>query len=216
MRLSGSGSETVEIDPAEFHDNLGALIGDFLHQAAGRGSDVWPEELWKGMFADQAGAKLKEELTRIWRNFRNSPYTEQAGRCWDEVPFLLKLAPELRVEGRFDRLLQNRAGELVLVDYKTHRVPAERVKEIGVSYFPQLQLYSLAVKALWGRLPDRAVLFFPYPNQGVEVPLDRDSLGQLSAEVKLMAALIEEHDLPGDYPKGGDCRKCGYQWWCRF
>ncbi len=218
MLLSGSGPEPVEIDATGFQDNWSALIGDFLHRAASREGDAWPEELWKVTFGGQPGdgqAKLKEELTRIWQNFRNSPYTERAGRYWDEVPFLLKLTPGLRVEGRFDRLLQDRAGELVLVDYKTHRIPGERAQRVGIPYYPQLQLYSLAVKALWGRLPGRAVLYFPYPNLGVEVPLDRDSLGQLVAEVGRMADFISEHGLPEEYPKSSNCLKCGYEWCCR-
>lgn len=217
MRLSGFSSKLTEFDASESKDNLGALIGDFMHQAAGRESHVWPEELWNRTFGGQTGIEmtaLKEEMIQIWRNFRNSPYTEQAGKYWDEVPFLLKLTSDLRVEGRFDRLLQNQAGELVLVDYKTHRVSAERVQGIGASYYPQLQLYALAVKALWGRLPDRAVLYFPYPNQEVEVPLDWSLLEQLVAEVEQMAEFINRHDLPVDYPKSSNCQKCSYEWCC--
>lgn len=217
MRLGGTGLETTEYDVSEFKDNLGALIGNFMHQAVGQEGGVWPEKLWREMFGNQAGINqvaVKEELNRIWRNFRNSPYTEQAGQYWDEVPFLLKLTPELRVEGRFDRLLQNQAGELVLVDYKTHRVPAERTQGIGASYYPQLQLYSLAVKAFWGKLPDRAILYFPYPNQGVEVPLDRSSLEHLVTEVGRMAEFINRHDIPAEYPKSGKCQKCSYELCC--
>ncbi|MGE5605799.1 MAG: UvrD-helicase domain-containing protein, partial [Bacteroidota bacterium] len=218
MRLKSPVAEFSRSDPSDFKDNLGALIGDFLHQAAGREDDSWPEELWEGVFAAESGrdkAAVKEAVIRIWRNFRKSPYTERSGKRWDEVPFLLKLTPELRVEGRFDRLLQNQAGELTLVDYKTHRVPAERVNGIAISYYPQLQLYALAVKALWGRLPHRAVLYFPYPDQGVEVPLDQNSLARLVAEVERMAGFIGEHALPGDYPKCENCWKCNYEWCCK-
>ncbi|NLY75224.1 MAG: UvrD-helicase domain-containing protein, partial [Firmicutes bacterium] len=187
MRLNEPELETGEFEASGAKDNLGALIGNFMHLAAGRESDQWPDELWEALFRDRAGfdrPAVKKELERIWRNYRNSPYTEKAGKRWDEVPFLLKLTPELRVEGRFDRLLQNEAGELVLVDYKTHRVGAERIKEIAAPYYPQLRLYALAVKSLWGKLPDRAVLYFPYPNREVEVPLDRVSLDRLVAEIE--------------------------------
>lgn len=217
MRLSGLVSNPSQSLTLKSNDNLGALIGDFLHQAAGREDDAWPEDLWERMFKLGSGieqTKVREEVVRIWRNFRNSPYTKQSGKHWDEVPFLLKLTPELRVEGRFDRLLRNRAGELILVDYKTHRIPVERIPGIAQSYYPQLRLYALAVQALWGKLPERAVLYFPYPDHGVEVPLSSTSLKRLVEEVTLMAEFINAHDLPMAYPKSGDCRNCSYEWRC--
>jgi ATP-dependent helicase/nuclease subunit A len=216
------GLNEPELGNGEFEvsgskDNLGASIGNFMHLAAGRESDEWPDELWETVFPDQTGIDrpaVKKELERIWRNYRNSPYTEKAGKRWDEVPFLLKLTPEIRVEGRFDRLLQNKAGEMILVDYKTHRVGAERLNAIAKSYLPQLQLYALAVEALWERLPDRAVLYFPYPNHEVEVPLNRVSLDRLVAEIESMAEFVGSHDRPGDYRKNGKCESCSYRWWC--
>jgi len=217
MRLSEPGLETGEFEVSGAKDNLGAIIGNFMHLAAGRESDQWPDELWETLFRDRTDFNrpaVKKELERIWRNYRNSPYTEKAGKRWDEVPFLLKLTPELRVEGRFDRLLQNEAGELVLVDYKTHRVGAERINEIAAPYYPQLRLYALAVKALWGKLPERAVLYFPYPNREAEVPLDRASLDRLVAEIESMAEFVGSHHRPGDYPQTGKCEQCSYRWLC--
>jgi len=218
MGLTGPVAPLSRSDPSGSQDNWGALIGDFLHQAAVRKDDAWPKELWDDIFGSLPGDEqvvLKEQLVRIWRNFRNSPYTKRAGKCWDEVPFLLKLTPEIRVEGRFDRLLQDETGKLILVDYKTHRVSVERTKGIACTYYSQIRLYALAVQALWGRLPERAVLYFPYPDQGVEVPLDRSSLEQLVAEIERMVEFIGKHELPTAYPKSGDCRNCSYQWCCR-
>ena len=219
MGLSGSGAKFSRPDPSGFQDNLGAMIGDFLHQAAGREDDAWPKDLWEDMFGDLSSngqaAALKEQLAQIWHNFRNSPYTGRAGRFWDEVPFFLKLTPKIRVEGRFDRLCQDQTGKLVLVDYKTHRIPAGRTEGIARTYYPQIRLYALAVQALWGRLPTRAVLYFPYPDQEVEVPLDRSSLEQLVAEIEGMVEFISKYELPTAYPKSGDCRNCSYEWCCR-
>ncbi|NLW46061.1 MAG: UvrD-helicase domain-containing protein [Firmicutes bacterium] len=215
MGLTAISYGTEADDVSGFGDNQGALIGDFIHRAAARVTDSWPEELWKEMFGGQSDSgRVKDDLLQIWRNFRNSPYTEKAGRLWDEVSFLLKLTPEIRVEGRFDRLLQSEAGEMILVDYKTHRVAAERVNAIAGSYFPQLQLYALAIKALWGKLPNRAVLYFPYSDQGVAVPLDQVSLEKLVAEVGRMAEFIGNHHRPEDYPNSGKCEKCSYRWVC--
>ena len=130
------------------------------------------------------------------------------------MPFILKIAPEIRVEGRFDRLLLNEAGELVLVDYKTHRISKAKVQQVAANYYWQVQLYGLAVRELWGRLPDRAELYFPYPDSRVTVPLDQANLDKLMAELRDMAEWIRNHREAGDYPAKADCPGCGYEEWC--
>lgn len=198
-------------------DSAGAKIGSFLHQVFQSGSTNWPEDLWLQTFRGQTGPeslRLKAELLQMWQNFRASRFTEAWGKCWDEVPFIMKLDDNQRVEGRFDRLIQTRDGALTLVDYKSHRIPVGEVGKKSVPYFWQLQLYALAIQALWGRLPDQALLYFLYPNQTVAVPLDEDSLAQTKREVTSIMEFIEEHDQWRDYQKGERCEYCNYQGIC--
>jgi ATP-dependent helicase/nuclease subunit A len=196
--------------------HLGAQIGNFVHQAVRAGTPDWPEELWKAYFAELQVPdpdRLKADLERIWRNLQASEYRGR-GEIWDEVPFILKLEGAVRVEGRFDRLYREPGGGLVLVDYKTHRIAPRQVEGAAAKYFWQLQLYALAVAELWGRLPDRAVLYFPYPDRAVEVPLDQAALARTIAEVREIGAFIAAHPYPGDYPAGADCENCRYGWFC--
>lgn len=197
-------------------DGMGTEIGTFLHQAARLRTEEWPEALWERFvkshrLTDPDG--LKQELQRIWMHFSQSEYNRFT-RCWDEVPFIIKITPEIRVEGRFDRLLLNEAGELVLVDYKTHRISKAKVQQVAANYYWQVQLYGLAVRELWGRLPDRAELYFPYPDSRVTVPLDQANLDKLMAELRDMAEWIRNHREAGDYPAKADCPGCGYEEWC--
>ena len=219
MRLDrGPAAEAERAGEAGFGsgDNLGARIGNFVHQAVRADTPDWPEELWRIHFG-AAGVpepeRLKADLQRIWRNLQASPYRGR-GEIWDEVPFILKFGPEARVEGRFDRLYREPGGPLVLVDYKTHRIGPGQVEQVAQKYQWQLQLYALAVAELWGRLPDRAVLYFPYPDRAALVPLDQAALERTVAEVKEIAGFIAVHPHPGDYPAGSDCEDCRYGWFC--
>ncbi len=204
-------------EPAE--PGLGTLIGKFVHQAVRLSGSKWPEDLWEQNFLNLKNAgfrKLKEDLAQIWSNFRKSPFTETAGECFDEVPFKIKMNEQVYIEGRFDRLIRTQDGKLILVDYKTHRLSGNRVDSLAEQYYWQLQLYALAVKALWDNLPDRAVLYFMYPDRMVEVPLERGILERLKGEVLEIAQYIGKHDRLDEYGAGDDdCQGCGYEKYCK-
>ncbi|HBE77262.1 MAG TPA: hypothetical protein DDW65_05710, partial [Firmicutes bacterium] len=199
-------------------DSSGTKIGSFLHQVFQAGDAEWPEVLWKETFQGLAAAEsshLKADLQQMWGNFRNSRFTKEHGKCWDEVPFILKMANR-KIEGRFDRLIQSRDGILTLVDYKSHHISGGEVEKKARPYFWQLQLYALAIEALWGRLPDQALLYFLYPNQTVAVPLDEASLNETRRDVQNIMQFIEEHDQyrRQDYARGKQCKYCGYKGVC--
>lgn len=221
QRLAGTftGAEAdLSTNFEDDRDHLGSRIGLFIHQVFRLPNADWPQVLWEKTFADlnpSANHHLRTELELVWRNFRNSRFTEENGRCWDEIPFILKLEPGLRIEGRFDRLLQNQLGNLILVDYKTHRVTAAEAELLAPSYFPQLQLYAMAVEAFWGRIPDHAILYFPYSNHSVDVPLDPAGLARTKLEITKAVEFINNHHQFDDYPPGVGCEYCGYSLFCQ-
>lgn len=223
LRLDQGPETGRSVDPEsepepEPRGKQGAEIGNFIHQAIRLSSPAWPEELWQRSFGELTPAereRLKADLQRIWNHLQQSAYTGEYGQCWEEVPFVLKLNTWVRVEGRFDRLIRNAAGELILVDYKTHRIGRERLHQAAQGYFWQLQLYALAIAQIWGRLPDRAVLYFPYCDGEVPVPLDREALAQTGAEVTAIAQFLAEHERPDDFARGDDCHECKYRGVCR-
>jgi ATP-dependent helicase/nuclease subunit A len=197
--------------------NSGAKIGNFLHQVIQSAGTQWPDKLWQETFQDMPvglQGKLKTDLIQMWQNYRRSDFTEEHGRCWDEVPFLIKLADDQRVEGRFDRLIQAKNGVLTLVDYKSHRITGSEVAVKAKTYFWQLQLYALAIEALWGRLPDQAVLYFLYPNEIVAVPLDQESLAKTRQDVRNIMRFIEEYDKWQEYAQGERCEYCEFRSVC--
>jgi CRISPR/Cas system-associated exonuclease Cas4 (RecB family) len=214
-RADGPGTEMA----SKVQPGLGTRIGIFVHQLArARVLDMdWPELLWKNSFPDMApeqAVSLQDDLQLIWRNLKQSSLVAEARRAWDEVPFWFKMAADLLITGRFDRLVETSSGALALLDYKTHRIAKDQAPEVAVKYFWQLQLYALAVQTLWGRLPDQALLFFVYPNELVPVPLDEQALMETQAEIQEIARFVATHNQLRDYPQTGDCYVCGYREWC--
>lgn len=214
------GDEADDDDGSNSPD-IGIRIGKFIHQIARLAGPDWPEELWAASFSDLHGTgkeELKVDLKRMWNNLQYSPFAGSSaandGEHWDEVPFKVRLTENVFIEGRFDRLFLGQGGKLVLVDYKTHRIRKERVETAAMDYLWQLQLYALAVEALWGRLPDQAVLYFIYPDRWVEAPLQRELLEQTKREVLAIAEFSGTHQRLQDYGRGKNCGRCGYRGPC--
>jgi ATP-dependent exoDNAse (exonuclease V) beta subunit len=218
LRLPEAPARVTPADsPGAPGDSLGTRVGTFFHQLARLEGELWPERLWEADFADLGPPQkeqLRNDLQRMWTNFRNSEFNDHSGECWDETPFQLKLESGVRVEGRFDRLIRHADGKLVLVDYKTHRISGAKTGPVAARYIWQLQLYALAVQALWGCRPERAVFYFPYPDCTVTVPLDEPVLAAMVREVTAIANFIREHDQMMDYPGKTTCPGCVYAWFC--
>jgi ATP-dependent helicase/nuclease subunit A len=68
-----------------------------------------------------------------------------AGRYWREVPFVMS-GPDGMVEGAIDLVIQDAAGSVTIVDYKTDLAGSDVVPELESLYAPQMDLY---VKALY-------------------------------------------------------------------
>jgi ATP-dependent exoDNAse (exonuclease V) beta subunit len=68
------------------------------------------------------------------------------------------------VQGVIDCLYESRSGELVLVDYKTDRIDRRTDRELAKKQLihrhrEQLFYYTLAISKMFGRKPDRILLY---------------------------------------------------------
>lgn len=80
-------------------------------------------------------------------------------RALNEVP-LLYARGDRRVHGVVDRLVL-RADEVLLVDYKTHRIETTaQATALAHHYRPQLALYAEGIRRLWPGRPLRSALLF--------------------------------------------------------
>jgi ATP-dependent exoDNAse (exonuclease V) beta subunit len=80
-----------------------------------------------------------------------------APRAWREVPFVLPVAEDL-VSGTLDVLIEDDAGELFVIDYKTDRLRGRSPDDLRDRYRSQALVYAHAAAATSGR-PVREVRF---------------------------------------------------------
>lgn len=204
----------------ERSDGLGAIIGTFFHFLAENHLEAWSDYLWQQFLSENEISepqKLESEIKQMWNNYCQSEYAVcDSDEYYDELAFSMEAVPGLEIEGRMDRLIVT-DGKLVLVDYKTHRIESEQVAEEAEKYFPQLQLYSLAIKRMFGCLPDRADLFFAYSGTVVSVPLNDDAFASLTEKLKKISNSLLKERNPQSYQTAtdvGKCRSCKYAWFC--
>lgn len=212
-----TGTIVSDFETAGPVDAMGTEIGNFFHLATRSESPEWPENLWQEHFTQQHSAafgKVKDDVLLMWQNYIGSEYSKTGNGCWDEIPFTVKIDPKLRVEGRFDRLFVDETGQMRLVDYKTHRIPSEQTNNTARRYSWQLQLYALAVKTLWGKMPDRAELYFPYSGRSINVPLDDTSMASTITEIEKIAEMIANNEDYQKYPVKENCQGCHYSYFC--
>lgn len=70
-----------------------------------------------------------------------------AGRYWREVPFAM-MSPDGIVEGAIDLVIEEAAGNVTIVDYKTDAVGPELSGELESIYASQLESYVAVVRNL--------------------------------------------------------------------
>jgi len=99
------------------------------------------------------------------RYFDRSTYREAR----NEVAILYR-QNDREIYGIIDRVII-RDNEIVIVDYKTHRVNPSEQHALTLHFSQQLRWYAGAVQRLWPGMPVRALLLFTANREVVEVDL---------------------------------------------
>jgi ATP-dependent helicase/nuclease subunit A len=74
----------------------------------------------------------------------------------------------ITIQGVIDCLIETPQG-LVIIDYKTSRIPADRVDEKRARYQPQIDLYARAISQILQRNVASAWLYFTEPNAPIQM-----------------------------------------------
>jgi len=161
------------------------------------------------VLAGSATAHPDAEALRLADNFRNSPLGRRAAKATRmEREFDFAMAVEgLVLRGQVDLWFEE-AGELVIVDYKTHAVSLAEAHARAHEYGLQLRLYALAVEQLAGRAVDRAYLYFLRPNAAVEVDLSPSLLESPSQVVRDFQEAQDGLQFPLN--EADHCRACPF------
>ncbi|MDA0841717.1 MAG: UvrD-helicase domain-containing protein [Planctomycetota bacterium] len=153
-------------------------------------------------------------ITSMLERFRDSelwPQFQAAEELYIEAPFSFGLPSADRqidgasvVEGTVDALLIDSNGRTKLVDFKTGQARSE-------PYEFQLGIYSLAIKAWRGMLPEAVYLYFM--DSGKHVELQVEQLADAS-EARLIEVIAGIANTKFERWKDANCGSCGVYWTC--
>ena len=113
-----------------------------------------------------------------------------------------------KMKGYIDRIEQTPEGEYVVVDFKTGSKPSSLSKNPVISDI-QLNLYCLAIKEMFGRLPQRASFYYIRDNKMVDYLPTEETVGAFAETAKtIISAVCAERFNPT--PSYQTCRFCDY------
>jgi len=206
--LSRTGGLHEEDEPADVKDDEvpAKVLGDRVHRIL---AEIPTSPVVSALLATLSPEDQKDAARQVQTFHQSRLGCEAAeGQSLREFPFALaRLGATLR--GQIDLIIRRRDDSLLVVDYKTSRIEAERVEETTRDYELQLRIYALAIQEIFGRLPAGAFLYFLHPDLIREVDLSRALL--LSAE-EAIADFFAAH-RSGAYPQhpARHCLSCGYR-----
>ncbi len=199
--------------------NYSLLLGDVFHRLIsappvdqGEAEPAFTD--WFQGLAPEEQREATAQLHTMFQNYLKSPFVPQAGvRVENELPFVLALKGVI-IKGIIDRVLFYPDGRMVVVDFKTNRrlPPPGKIRD---RYYFQVCLYALALRAIYGRLPAEAWIYFVRPNIQLPCPLTEKILGATEEVIIKTVEYITTHDYPEDYPPGADCEFCPFTPWCK-
>lgn len=170
------GPTTTDGDPMlDTAARRGAIIHRALEQLSACARDQraavrarlwqeWMDQVNQGEFDeywDEAVAVLEHPA------FRDCFEANRYDRARNELPILYALN-ERDVYGVIDRLVW-RGPEILLLDYKTHRITQAEITATAARFEPQLKLYAAGVRRLWPGAAVRPILIFTACRQSVEL-----------------------------------------------
>lgn len=128
-----------------------------------------------------------------------------------EKRFQITLGGRL-VRGVIDRIEETPGGEIVVIDFKTGSKPGALSKNT-IRDDMQMNLYSLAVREIYGKLPVRASLYYLSPNKTYDYTPTIETITSFENRVlKLINAVCSEEFSPT--PDFQTCKWCEYKDFC--
>jgi len=118
--------------------------------------------------------EMKESVLRFWHG-RWGQLAREAKKCYAELPFIYK-TPKGILKGQMDLVLQTRAGDWLILDYKTNQMVSSQKEAIAKDYEVQLALYAFVFKRLYGETPKKGVLYFSAIDESFEFEYSTNGL----------------------------------------
>lgn len=151
------------------------------------------------------------DLVTQWvMDFYSSPLgrrVKDSKRVERELPFVFNHKGN-PVRGTIDLIFSPNGSGWHLVDYKSSSVMPKEIQ----GYEFQMQLYSLAVEAIYGQRPREAALFFIASKEAVPVDTSPGAMKDLGDKLESFFNAQEGESLPER--KGPHCEWCEYHDYC--
>lgn len=113
--------------------------------------------------------------------------------------------------GSIDRIEQTPEGRLRVIDFKTGKKPSSLTKA-SIPEEIQLNLYSLALRNIYGTLPEKASFFYLEDGKFVDYTPTVEPIKKFEEKLTRMTTAIRNREFP---PKPGwGCQFCDYTMLC--
>ncbi len=144
------------------------------------------------VYDPQKRAQFAQEILKLKEKVLASPVGRKIVRARvarNEIPITMRLGNDF-FTGTIDRLIQDENGLWRVVDYKTNRIPRERIKAAGQEYDWQMKGYALLLSRI---VPEQSVfpvdLYFIYPDALYSYQYSTDEIREIE---EMFRQVIEE------------------------
>ena len=151
---------------------------------------------------DKVSARELVETYLAWQAKNNNTILEA------EKEFSFTFAGR-EMHGFIDRIERTPGGGYVVIDFKSGSSKSSGITKKNLPENIQLNLYALAIRELYGKLPERTTLFYLKDNNRIDYQPTEDSVVAFAGNLEQMMAKI----LAGEFPAQPDFMRCG---WCPY
>jgi DNA helicase II / ATP-dependent DNA helicase PcrA len=113
------------------------------------------------------------------------------------------------IHGFIDRIERTPSDGYVVIDFKSGSSKSSGITKKNLPDNIQLNLYALAIKEMYGKLPERATLLYLKDNNPIDYQPTEASIVAFAENLEQMIAMI----LAGEFPAQPDFMRCG---WCPY
>ncbi|MDD5595567.1 MAG: UvrD-helicase domain-containing protein [Candidatus Omnitrophica bacterium] len=176
--------------------------------------DIFSESFDPQGFLDK---KHQEDRFRIGREalvrFYNQEKSKPSNPAYIEKDFSFMLENN-KISGRFDRV-DLEGSEVVIIDFKTSEITKQVDANKRVKESMQLDLYALAYKNIFGKLPKRVELHFLESGIIGSDSVKENDLEKITDKIREVSAGIRKEHFSAT-PTYMACRYCAYNQVCPF
>lgn len=128
-----------------------------------------------------------------------------------EKKFNMKIA-DVKVTGKIDLVMKTPKGEYQVFDFKTGNTSKSKKQATEDT---QMNLYPLAVKDLYGKLPEKSSLYYIAKNLIIDNEIISKNVMDVKSKLERVVESILKEEFAPEHEKGA-CRNCNFKSICDY